>query len=248
MFKKFFGWLDKGLSWWFYFTGFISVATLSGFFSRMLALSTPWIIALGPFGVWLFTLGGVAFVLILIMLGIKAWSMAISARVHNKWKERVDSFNPLESTFHQKRIRISDLAHPSTQWIQGKRLIDCDLIGPSVIYLYSQNNIYNYTFLNCDVVVINPKQRVTNCIVLEKVYASDCRFYNCTIYVDEFFFQHSVKNASDINVISYTGDAVYDGPPMPEEGYGDINQVADALSPPVIAPESQPQKGTEENK
>ncbi|HTN40295.1 MAG TPA: hypothetical protein VLZ84_04035 [Asticcacaulis sp.] len=212
MFKKIFRWLDKGFTWWFYLTGFVSVAAMSGFFSKMLAMSTPWIKAMGPYGIWFFTLIGVAFVLLLIMLCVVVWNMLISAKVRNKWKQRVDSVNPLDIEFHKKRIKITDIANPSTSVVQNKVFTDCDIIGPAVIYLWSRNNFTNYAFYKSDFIVMNPNRTINNAIVFDTVIATNCRFYECTVYIDGQFFQDSFKTTTGINFVSLTGDADFDTP------------------------------------
>src|SRR5262249_28919652 len=106
------------------------------------------------------------------------------ASATNKWKKDVHGINPLEREFNKLIIKISDLAHPMTKKIAGKRFIDCELIGPATFYAVN-GSMTNVGFIDCDIVVLHPTAHLANVIVLEDVEVISGKIYNCTIYIPQ---------------------------------------------------------------
>ena len=90
-----------------------------------------------------------------------------------RWKEKVDSFNPLDPEFTRKRIKILDLMHPVSQKIERKRLIDCELIGPAnIVFTGTSKNkaaLSGVSFYNCEVVVAKENSFIQNVAIMEDV-------------------------------------------------------------------------------
>lgn len=150
---------------------------------------TDWIVGYGPAAIW----GtGIASALVAwIALSLVAWLLARAsesrarATAVEQWKNQVDTVNPLDSEFHKRRIKISDLCDPTSRSIKGKKFIGCELVGPANILLRGTSQMANSTITNCDVAVMqmHTKVRLFNVISLEDISIFDCTIWNCTVFI-----------------------------------------------------------------
>ena len=136
------------------FGGTIAGLVLAGF--SWIAANTDWITDLGPIAVV-----GAGAILALIFTSIilaicscrYIWIRGSAAQL---WLKSSDSVNPLENEFTRKRISINQIAHPILRTIENKRFIECDLIGPGVLFMMGPGTFTDTHFVDCDVVVITP--------------------------------------------------------------------------------------------
>lgn len=141
-------------------------------------------------------------------LRAKTAYLRAKAQAIERWGDDVDNVNPLSKEFHTKRIRLSDLVNPITSHIEGKRFIDCELMGSANVLFYDNLKIDGLTMTNCDVVVLNEKEpmMVYNAIRLENCIIINCKIYGCTIIAFPFL----AKTLSCSNIITLTGDPELD--------------------------------------
>jgi hypothetical protein len=130
-----------------------------------LGLLTDWVRAWGPVGV-----GGIGlFSALLMWIGL-SWAQLLRDRAEErrarakaieKWKDEVDSINPMEEQFNRRRIAISDLINPLTKAAEGKTFVDCELYGPAVI-VFINSTLVDVTFRGCDIVVVPDIEQISN--------------------------------------------------------------------------------------
>lgn len=138
---------------------------------------------LGIFGFWIFAmLGALTFLAIYALYGFGRERMAV-AHATRYWKESTQHINPLDSEFNKKRINIHDLAHPATNKIKSKRLIDCELFGPANIFLSHGCHLNGIVFSECDFVVTKQDLKMINAIILEDVSLIGGSIYRSVIII-----------------------------------------------------------------
>ena len=95
------------------------VVTALGGVSAWVTLHTAWLVAYGPAAWWFAALIGVLIGTALIMGLAFVRYQWIKASAFRKWKERVDSINPMDAEFNRRRIKISDLGNYSPPFVVG---------------------------------------------------------------------------------------------------------------------------------
>lgn len=174
-----------------------------------LSMSVGWINKYGAFG-WA-TTGLLAFVLIsaglaLVGYGRHRWEMAKASR---KWATDVDAINPLDNEFHKKRIKLADLRHPVRRQIEGKKFTDCQLMGPTNLFLSHNMNLTNAAFLNCDLILTKNKAQIFNVTELTNCEIIGGEIVEATIYVHPSVFQ-SFKDMPGVRFVNQTEDVEVD--------------------------------------
>ncbi|QGY80817.1 hypothetical protein [Sphingorhabdus lacus] len=166
-----------------------AVALMSGYLSS----GVSWIAALGPFGV--FSAG---------LMGFFLSSLGLAAITKNRlWRLQVDTakrligesspFDPMESIFVDKRIKIADLINPYDQIIIGKKFINCELIGPAnIIPMLGNGKFTGNRFDQSDSVEIRNDAKPSNAIGFVDCDIENCRFFRVTI-----FWQQGARKIAD---------------------------------------------------
>jgi hypothetical protein len=185
-----------------------------------LAAITDWAHAWGPLGIGAVGLAAALAVWIGLALGASIRAKATLHKAHTtaieKWKEQVDSVNPLASEFHTKRLRIADISHPISNRISNKRMIDCELVGPANLVMIG-SSFSHVGFMNCDIAVARDGAMIQNAILLENVTMIGGQIWNCTIFIPSN--QIPAFRAAGGNFISLTGVPEIDNqPPQGTQG------------------------------
>jgi hypothetical protein len=147
-------------------------------------------------------LGGALLTMLLLLTALK------SAEVFTKWgvmrviAATPPPVNPLDSTFQNRQVKLADLVMPFDRVLLKKRFIDCDLIGPGVVYLCGSANISNVGFLDCDFVVVRNGALVQNVLVLDSVMISGGRIFGATLLVPESQAEMMQKALPGLNWIT----------------------------------------------
>ena len=153
-----------------------------------LAHITEWMAAWGPVGVGSAGLAAALAVWVGMAwadsLRAKALARRAEAAAIERWRDRVDTVNPLAPEFHTKRLRLSEVVHPISQRLSNKRLIDCELIGPANLFLMGVN-MTDVDFVNCDAVALRDDVSIRNAVALEHVTIIGGKIWNCTILVPQ---------------------------------------------------------------
>ena len=163
--------------------GAIGGPSAVGLIASWLATYSDWVSQFGAIG-WLFA--GLIACLLTALVGLAAARIRLAwvrASVTRRWQETVDAFNPLDSHFHRVRVRVSDLADPVTNSVEGKRFTECDILGPASVVLSGSAEIFSIDFRNCDFVPHDEKVVIYNAIRLVDCSFSHSRLAKITIYV-----------------------------------------------------------------
>lgn len=167
--------------------GVLGGSSVVGLITGLLSRGVDLINQFGLFGWWVAGLCGAllaALFFLALMWGRYAW---VSVRTRQRWEERVSDFNPLEKDFQNKRMRVYDLMHPLSKKITGKRLYDCELIGPANIFLLRDISLFKTDFVDCVVVVLWPEDdgqiRPGNSVVVENTEMHGGAIWGCTLLI-----------------------------------------------------------------
>lgn len=173
----------------------------------LLAAITDWTRAYGVFGV---AGVGVGFALLIWLVAAAARNLLAKAAVHRseraaieRWQEQVDSFNPLDVEFHKKRIKISELAHPVSNSVSGKKITDCELIGPANLFFLSGHMSF-VGFRNCTVVVARRDAMVPKSIVIsmDNNYIHGGEIWDCVLMVPPELAPAMRQSATDDTIFA----------------------------------------------
>ena len=135
------------------------------------------------------------------------------ARQSEFFLRRADAVNPLESTFEKRRINIQDFFNPFGAFHENKTFIDCELIGPAVIYLEDSNMTIRE--FGCDYVVINKENKPDTAIFFKNATIKHCKLFNLTILISENGIErlgdlaerlHWISNFPSEKVVKEPGD------------------------------------------
>lgn len=137
-----------------------------------------------------------------------------------KWTERVHAFNPLAREFTSQRIRLADLAHPISKLIDGKRLINCEVLGPSNLVMSRNSKLEGVTFYNCTVVILRPdivnNVPLANAIGFKDSHMLGGSLWNCTIFAPPQMAEAFIRIG--LGFLSLSGDPEIDSRPQPNIG------------------------------
>ena len=150
-------WLwDKAIEHWL--TILIS-SGVGGLAMGYLASISSWLDKYGPIAwgaiglaTWFFILFISAFTYWLYALARMRSQQATFAAMQSK---TTDYINPLEDTFHKRRIKIQDLIDPYSHDIKNKTFTDCELVGPANLVFNKNCHFSGVNFAVCNLVLVN---------------------------------------------------------------------------------------------
>lgn len=173
-----------------------------------LSFITAWAKQLGPAGIGMIAL--LSALISYYLLSLAQTNRATkrvqeaTAQAISKWQSEVDQINPLDEEFNRKRIDILSFKHPISNRIEGKIFSNCQLIGPCNI-IFSGSRASHVTFTNCDLITINTKTVLYNCVLFDNISIFGGEIVNCTIFIPPNMVE-SFKQTKDANFIS--GDII----------------------------------------
>jgi uncharacterized membrane protein len=144
---------------------------------------SQWVNSFGSFA-WVFVFlitAMLAASLIFVIVFTRYWLQR--SRAVNKWKSSLDDINPMETSFHSKRISIEAICDPITRSLTNKTFSECDLNGPANIYISGTNTITGVNFINCDLVIVKENSYIYNAIAIKNVRVVGGRIANTTFFV-----------------------------------------------------------------
>ena len=110
-------------------------ASVIGFLSALAARATSWMNEYGPISWVAAGILGALLASIVFAVASSARLRWIRAHYNAQLIKRSGFVDPLATTFHNKRIHLSDFVEPANSFIEGKTFVDCDIVGPAIIYL-----------------------------------------------------------------------------------------------------------------
>lgn len=193
------------------------LAATGGTVMSVLAAVSEFLKPYGPFGI-----GAAAIIFALLVWLTLAASTLLFAKAGlkraersavEKWKEQVETVNPLDDEFNRRRLRVTDLANPITGVIANKKIINCELIGPANIAFRggfdARGGIY---FERCEVVVspVEKTRTIYNVIILHNAEVFNTTIIGCTIYITEDIVE--LFAGIGANIVTLTGHPDIDNP------------------------------------
>lgn len=128
---------------------------------------------------------GVAFAVIFFWLWQVAFILRVRAKFNVRLLEHPDPINPLDKTFEGKRIFLNDFVLPSHQLVEGKTFIDCDIIGPTNLYLASGNQASAIRLPQIDAVYLDPEIMFNNGVAFRDCVFRNCSFQRITMFIGD---------------------------------------------------------------
>jgi hypothetical protein len=162
---------------------------------------------------------GLAFFAGLILIAIIRLinSLAYSRKAFAKYAEKQadsSSVNPLQKDFEDQQINLRDFYHPYNQSRNNLAFRNCELFGPSELFLTGQISFRTTCFfVECNAVIIKDKQPLAGAVRMKDVTFTDCHFFRVTILV-------TAQDARWLKaVIPFGGEAL---PIITDGKYGEI--------------------------
>jgi hypothetical protein len=193
-----------------------SILGSGGALSGILSSTVAQISRYGWFGWWSAFLVGCVLTASAMALFATFKLRLAQAGIVNKWKDQVDSVNPLDSEFFKKRIKLLDLTHPLTRKITHKRFTDCQLVGPANLLIMSNNTLSHISFQNCDYIVTKRELFLYNAIGLDHVTVIGGEIIDATIFLHPDALGLMEQSGQKIYYPTLTGNAEIDSrlPPV----------------------------------
>lgn len=168
------------LGFWPFIGGSALMAVLSGWAAHATALLTPyaplsWIVA---------GLGGALAFVVVAWIAVAIRNGIISGTIRRRFYEQTDRINPLDTQFHNQRIKLADLMPPTGSEIEGKSFVGCEIIGPSNIAIRG-SHLTGCNFAIADAVLVKEGANVKNALAFRDCHFSKCKFYWVTLLVPE---------------------------------------------------------------
>ena len=138
-----------------------------GAVTGVLSSTVEWVDQFGWFGWWVAFLFGCVLTAATMSLAALVRLRLVEARMYLDFEKRGSSVNPLETEFHKKRIKLSDLMPPTFRPISKKKFIDCELVGPCVILFTDGMNINGLKFESCDLMPTKRQLSVRNGLIMQ---------------------------------------------------------------------------------
>jgi hypothetical protein len=121
--------------------------------------------------------------------------------------------NPLDTLFTTRRVRITDLAPPVGQVIDGKTFVDCDILGPANV-MFQGCHFHHNTGEVVDALIVKLGASPTNGFGFRNCIFRQCRFYLVTFMVEERDYEQFNGGAhAGLNWITNRPDAPVILPP-----------------------------------
>lgn len=147
--------------------------------------------------------GFVGFLLFAIGLSLIAHARAkwIRAKYDNNLYARTGFVDPMAATFENKRIFLADFVLPSDPHIDGKTFINCEIVGPSNLFIRINNRVDEHRLPVCDAVIVDNSVPIYGTTILDNCTFRKCSFKRITIFVLPEMYEAS-KNIEWLNWIN----------------------------------------------
>ena len=200
------------IGYWYGAYSVLAGGSVVGLTAGWIASYSSWMKKFGAIG-WFMT-GLISFLLFALaaLCLAAARQKWVSTSVTLRWNEKVDNFNPLERDFQRKRMKFHDLASPMGRNVTGKRIRDCELIGPANVFIYRDVELHSNKFDSCVFVVLWPdadgKLLTGDAVILEATKIDDSVICGVTIMIPP----QLVPTFREMGVTfsTLTGDQKYD--------------------------------------
>lgn len=91
--------------------------------------------------------------------------------------------DPLAKVFEARRIFLNDFVLPSNPIIEGKRFVDCEIVGPSNLFMQGDYSINNVRAGRVDAVCLTPQRPFDNGYIFRNCVFRGCTFHRITFFM-----------------------------------------------------------------
>ncbi|MCA3626853.1 MAG: hypothetical protein IOC49_06385 [Methylobacterium sp.] len=188
------GLLDRLWQVWEKLSQFSTVATSvsGGGLMTVAAYFTDWMSNWGLLGLATVAVVAASFIYISLSLAGLVRSAARERNQRSEYlalaSEQGDSINPLQDTFRNKIVKINDLFVPHMQLLQSKNFKECHIIGPGIVALRGNCNLFECGFdMSCNFIVVDYRKKhfISGLVGFENAHFEKCVFVNTTFILDE---------------------------------------------------------------
>lgn len=147
------------------------------------ASATAWLNAYGPIA-WVGS--GVVGILLLIgclMLWARYRMFAATADVVAKQAESDDVVNPLHDSFDRHRVRLSQIASPIDNLVDGKTFNRCEILGPANVVILDGIVMQDNELYGCDFAVVRIGAHVSNAVKLRRCTINRSKLHGITFLI-----------------------------------------------------------------
>jgi hypothetical protein len=130
------------------------------------------------------------------------YRIKIRAQYDAKFIEHGGNYNPLDLTFEKKRIYLNDFVLPSSPLIQGKTFIECEIIGPAIVYFRANNLAAPIREPKLDAVWLHPTASMSNHFTFDNCIFRNCSFQRITLFasIENFYDWRDNPNVNWISI------------------------------------------------
>ncbi|WP_176597345.1 MULTISPECIES: hypothetical protein [Sphingobium] len=175
------------------FAGAVVPGTIAAFVIGSASKSIGWISHLGAFGVLSSALIAFFLTTVSISLMSRASLWRVEARNRSRLSGDSSPFDPMQTIFQNKRIKVTDLVNPYDQVVLNKKFINCEIIGPANIFVVFNNaKFLRNHFDHADAIEIRDDAIPQNAIGF-----AGCDFEQCRFFKVSMLFQANSRKAAD---------------------------------------------------
>ena len=165
-----------GARWWFIIT-----TVVGGLMSSYAAFVTN---ALQPYAPFSWVAAGIMAAL-LVACALLAAAKAADVIAHWNFVRKLAAgpapFNPLSDHFERQQIKLADFRNPFNLVHSGKTFINCEIIGPGVIFFTGNSVLQDIGFINCDCVAVREGAFVQNLMAFDSAVLRGGKIYGATV-------------------------------------------------------------------
>ena len=143
----------------------------------------------------------------LLAFGLRLLAQARLLTHYLRIKRRItatDAVNPLEFTFQERRISVTDIQPPVGNRIANRTFVNCDIVGPANI-LVLDCMFKSSQGSHVDAVLWSTDNVPTNCTVFVNCTFTNCRFFLLTFLVPttglEDFSKHGFTGLNWLSIL-----------------------------------------------
>lgn len=183
--KKFGRWFAANIS---TVASFIGWLVSVGFFPALLAYSR----GASPLEYGIAAVAGLLAAALIRYLWMAARNLRANARIKERLTSDSSPFDPMARVYENKRLFLRDLAPSGRRFVEGRKFVNCEIIGPGSIAIGTRSadskpwpDFRDNTFYDVDCIEADPDV-VSN----TAVFFPDCDFDGCSFFhMNLLFFQ-----------------------------------------------------------
>jgi len=121
---------------------------------------------------------------------LMAWGrrVQIKSNYDSELFRKTGYVDPFAQSFENKRIHLSDFVLPSNPIIENKTFIECELIGPAILFMDERNYVNDLMVPKVDGILVANDAHPWNVVILRGCQFRKCRFIRVSLAIRESEF------------------------------------------------------------